>query len=106
MRDLCQMLGIKKLNTMAYHPECDGMVERFDHTLKSMLRKHAARFGKQWDRFLPGVLCLLQYSTQGYWSSTCTYCLVLTYALPWKQLSYLHWSWNGLYLRITENKWS
>ncbi len=35
MRDLCQ---IKKLNTTAYHPECDGMVER---TLKSMLRKHA-----------------------------------------------------------------
>ncbi len=51
MRDLCQMLGIKKLNTTAYHPECDGMVERFNRTLKSMLRKHAARFGKQWDRF-------------------------------------------------------
>ena len=56
MRDLCQMLGIKKLNTTAYHPECDGMVERFNQTLKSMLRKHAARFGKQWDRFLSGVL--------------------------------------------------
>ena len=55
MRDLCQMLGIKKLNTTAY-PECDGMVERFNRTLKSMLRKHAARFGVQWDRFLSGVL--------------------------------------------------
>ncbi len=56
LRDLCQMLGIKKLNTTAYHPQCDGMVERFNRTLKAMLRKHSARFGKQWDRFLSGVL--------------------------------------------------
>ena len=42
MLDLCKMLGIKKLNTTAYHPECDGMVERFNWTLKSSLRKHAA----------------------------------------------------------------
>ena len=27
MKDLCQMLGTTKLNTTAYHPECDGMVE-------------------------------------------------------------------------------
>ena len=44
------------MNTTAYHPACDGMVERFNRTLKAMLRKHAARFGGQWDRFLPGVL--------------------------------------------------
>ena len=56
MKDLCQMLGIKKLNTTAYHPACDEMVERFNRTLKAMLRKHAARFGRQWDCFLPGVL--------------------------------------------------
>ena len=56
MMDLCMMLGIKKLNTTAYHLECDGMVERFDCTLKSMLRNYIAWFNKQWDRFLPGVL--------------------------------------------------
>ena len=48
--DLCKMLGISKLNTTAYHPQCDGAVERFNRTLKSILRKHAARFGSQWDR--------------------------------------------------------
>lgn len=26
MRDVCEMLGVKKLNTTAYHPQCDGMV--------------------------------------------------------------------------------
>ena len=55
-KDLCEMLGIRKLNTTAYHPQCDGMVERFNHTLKTMLRKHASRFGNQWDKYLAGVL--------------------------------------------------
>ena len=55
MRDVCEMLGMEKLNTTAYHPECDGMVERFNRTLKSMLRKRAAQFGNQWDRHLPAL---------------------------------------------------
>ena len=54
--DLCHMLGITKLNTTAYHPQCDGAVERFNRTLKAMLRKHAVRFGNQWDTYLSGVL--------------------------------------------------
>ena len=49
MRDVCPLLGTEKRNTMAYHPECDGMVERFNRTLKSMLRKRVAQFGAQWD---------------------------------------------------------
>ena len=56
MKDLCQLLGIKKLNTTSYHPQCNGMVERFNRTLKTMLRKHAGRFGLQWDRYLSVVL--------------------------------------------------
>ena len=34
MKELCKMLGIEKLNTTAYHPQCDGAVERFNRTLK------------------------------------------------------------------------
>ena len=54
--DLCKMLGISKLNTTAYHRQCDGAVEKFNRKLKSILRKHAARFGSQWDCYLPGAL--------------------------------------------------
>ena len=55
-KNLCELLGIKKLNTTAYHPQCNGMFERFNTTLKAMLCKHADRFGPQWNRYLPGVL--------------------------------------------------
>ena len=53
MRDVCQLLGI---TTTAYHQQCDGMVERLNRTLKAMIQKTCAKFGRQWDRFLPGVL--------------------------------------------------
>ena len=56
MMDVCKLLGIRKLNTTAYHPQCNGMVEKFNRTLKTALRKHAARFGVQWDQYLSGVL--------------------------------------------------
>ena len=49
---VCQLLG---LNTTSYHPQCNGMVEHFNHSLKSMIRKHAANFGPHWDTYLSGV---------------------------------------------------
>ena len=56
VQDVCRLLGIKKLNTTAYHPQCDSMVERLNCTLRAMLRKYASQFGTQWDTYLPGVL--------------------------------------------------
>ena len=56
MMDICKLLGIHKLNTTAYHPQCNGIVEHLNRTLKTALRKYAAQFGVQWDKYLPGVL--------------------------------------------------
>ena len=39
MMELYQLLGVQKLNTMAYHPQSDGLLERFNRTLLNMLAK-------------------------------------------------------------------
>ena len=51
---VCSLLGTKKVNTSAYHPQTDGLVERFNRTLIDMLAK---RVGVQErDEQLPYVL--------------------------------------------------
>ena len=55
MTDVCSLLGITKLTT-AYHPQCDGLTEKFNRTLKMMIHKHVDVYGKQWDKYLHGML--------------------------------------------------
>ena len=38
IKQLCDAHGIKKSRTTPYHPECDGITERFNSTLLNMLR--------------------------------------------------------------------
>ena len=59
-----QLLGYKKLNTSAYHPQTDGLVERFNRTLTAMLAKTVERGGKNWDQQLPFVLFAYRASQQ------------------------------------------
>ena len=56
MTELLPRLGIKKLETSCYHPQANGLVERFHSTLKSMLRKFVKEEPKDWDRYLPYML--------------------------------------------------
>ena len=62
MQDVCSVLGIAKYNTTTYHPQCNGLTEWFNRTLKTMIRKHAVRFGAQWDRYIHGVLWAYRYT--------------------------------------------
>ncbi|KAL1261365.1 hypothetical protein QQF64_006630 [Cirrhinus molitorella] len=56
MADLCRLLQVKQLRTSVYHPQTDGLVERFNQTLKQMLRRVTAEDRRDWDRMLPYVL--------------------------------------------------
>ncbi|KAL0149347.1 hypothetical protein M9458_055385 [Cirrhinus mrigala] len=56
MADLCRLLKVKQVRTSVYHPQTDGLVERFNQTLKQMLRRVAAEDKKDWDLLLPYVL--------------------------------------------------
>ena len=68
MKEICSILGVKKINTTAYHPQTDGLVERFNHTLTNMLAKKVEADGQDWDKHLPYVpfayRASLQNSTQ------------------------------------------
>ena len=51
-----KVTGIKQIRTSPYHPQTDGMVERFNSALKSLLRKLTQDPKVEWDRCLPYVL--------------------------------------------------
>ena len=54
--EICKFLQIKKINTSGYHPQTNGMVEKFNSTLIGMISKVAESSGKDWDRHLPFLL--------------------------------------------------
>ena len=56
LEEIYHLLHIGSLRTSSYHPQTDGLVERFNGTLKEMLRKCATQDGKDWDKLLPYVL--------------------------------------------------
>ena len=54
--DLCRLLGMKKVNTTASHPQTDGLVENVNRTIRAMIAKHAHKFGNDWDKYLQQLL--------------------------------------------------
>ena len=67
LQDTAMILGIKQLPTSGEHPQSDGLVERFNRTLKTMLMKLVEKKGKNWDKLLGPVL--LAYRTSPHSSS-------------------------------------
>ena len=53
---LCDYLDIEKTRTTPYHPQSDGLVERFNRTLEAMLTKVIDGDQKTWDNVLPLVM--------------------------------------------------
>ena len=56
LAELYRLLHIHSIRTSPYHPQTDGLVERFNQTLKSMLRKTVTEEGKNWDTLIPYLL--------------------------------------------------
>ena len=64
LQELYQMLGVKSIRTTPYHPQTDGLVERFNQTLKQMLRKVIDREGRDWNKWVPYVLFAFREAPQ------------------------------------------
>ena len=54
IKEIC-LFKIKQMRTTAYHPQTDGLVERFNRTLIDMLTCYVVDEPEQWERFLPCV---------------------------------------------------
>jgi len=61
LQETAQLIGIKQLPTSGGHPQMNGLVERFNRTLKQMLQKLVSKSGKDWDKKLGPVYPKLCY---------------------------------------------
>ena len=60
-QEICKLLQITKTRTSPYHPESDGMVERFNRTLENGLTMFVNENQTDWDQHIP--LFLMAYRT-------------------------------------------
>ena len=66
---ICKLFNIEHRRTSAYHPQTDGLCERFNKTLKSLLRMTVNSDKDNWDELLPSALLayrICKQDTTGY----------------------------------------
>ena len=56
MREISRLLSVRQLQTTPYHAQCNGLVERWNGTLRRMIQKMAAEKPSNWDRYIPALL--------------------------------------------------
>jgi hypothetical protein len=61
---LTTMMQIRHVKTTWYHPQTNGLTERFNGTLCKALAKCAEDIGDDWDEFIPAVLFAYRVRTQ------------------------------------------
>jgi transposase InsO family protein len=54
--EVCTVLGVKHVNTTAYHPQANGVAERFHRTMNQALGFYVNAAGNDWDTVLPFFL--------------------------------------------------
>ena len=54
--EVCRLLNTKKVNTTAYHPQTDGLVERFNNTLAEAISSYVSSNQLDWDVYIPAIL--------------------------------------------------
>ena len=55
-KELMRRSQVAQAHSTTYHPQMNGLVERQNRTLVSMLRVHCSRYMTDWDRYLPQVM--------------------------------------------------
>ena len=63
LRKIYELLDVNQLRTTAYHPECDGLTERFNRTLKTLISCFVNEHQNDWDELLPYLAFAYNTST-------------------------------------------
>ena len=61
-KELMKTLGSMKIRTTAYHPQSNGLIERFHRRLKDALRAHVDKDAQHWIDKLPFILLSIRTS--------------------------------------------
>jgi len=56
MKEISRLLSIRQFTTTPYHAMCNGLIEKFNGTLKKMLKRMAEERPRDWDRYIPALL--------------------------------------------------
>ena len=59
---VCSVLVVSRIQTTSFHPQSNGMIERFHRSLKSALRAQMA--GSNWVQYLPLVMLGLWFAPE------------------------------------------
>ena len=68
-KETCKILGIKQVNTSAYHPQASGTIERYHKTMNQGLSHYVNASGTNWDTLIPFYLMAYRatpHGTSGY----------------------------------------
>lgn len=61
---ICEMVNTSKVSTTSYHPECDRLVERFSHTLTTIISMYVSEHQGDRDTFIPCALFAYRTAVQ------------------------------------------
>ncbi|XP_071797127.1 uncharacterized protein [Asterias amurensis] len=64
MKQVCKLLSVHRMTTTPYHPMCNGLVERFNGTLKQMLKRMCVERPRDWDRYINPLLFAIREAPQ------------------------------------------
>ena len=64
IQEMCDILGVKKVNMSGYHPQTDGLVKKFNSTLTNMIAKSCELKDHDWDDCLLYLLFSYRVSAQ------------------------------------------
>ena len=65
MKELSRLISMKQLTTTPYYPMCNGLVEKFNGTLKQIIKRVCTDRPRDWDKYLSAALFAYREVPQG-----------------------------------------